>query len=82
MIDSGDKFHVLETIELKTGRGKILARYRPGYIYTATPLNVAFLRDAADEGLVTKGAPAGSEAGVSLARVEGKITTEAKRGRK
>jgi membrane-associated protease RseP (regulator of RpoE activity) len=42
-INLGDRFVVIEEREVRDARNRLLARYRPGFEYTATPLNIGII---------------------------------------
>ncbi len=75
-IDIGDTVHVSEAYEAKTERGVLVARFLPGFGYKVTMGNRLHFLAASENGIVSKGAPPGSGAGMSVARVRGKVTTK------
>ncbi|RUT32651.1 hypothetical protein EMQ25_05760 [Arsenicitalea aurantiaca] len=50
----GDRFQVSETVEIKTPKGALLARYLPGSDYGVTPRNLEFANGLLAQGKASR----------------------------
>lgn len=78
-LQAGERFTVSATTEMHDARGRLLARYLPGFEYRVTPRNVGEVAKLVDDGVITPGArPAPGEANIldsRPAKLKGRVRT-------
>jgi len=81
-LEKGDRFHVMEAVEVKDTKGRVKTRFLPGFGYTVTEGNLETVLAAEKAGKGRRGNPPNAEVKIRAdARdaapvVKGKVTTK------